>query len=341
MIKEIVTHGSPVHLDELLARLMLRDYGEEKLPGVSTAIFRTIRPGENINELRKREECGEIVLLGLGGGQFDEHETNGDEEKAKECCATLVGKSLGLDQKYDWNRVLKYVLHTDKHPPTLVLDLATSVVRFQRQGWGLNSVLNYTETTVKAALDDFKGFSQTSLLNVKEQSIIINGQDYFIAIAKTDDPNITKYTLYFGAAVAIVKSSTNHIQVITNNEYHLDVRDVLRVLRIWEQKKNRNGKKITDWKTLETEESLPEVPEWYYHGDSNNILNGGTSRPDIPATKLSLDEVVSAVRIGLENSFYSSCRRNLCNSTPNKPCPWHELGLLRCRRIRYQTKRLN
>jgi len=332
MIKEIVTHAKPVHLDELVAHLQLTWYGEDKFPGVGTAKFRAITASDNVDELKKRKD---VILLGLGGSQFDEHGVG--EEKAGECCATLVAQFLGLDQDFSWRKILKYVLHTDKNPPTLTLDLAPTVIRLQRQGLGLNAVSNYVEMAINAAYDDQKGFSQTSLKDVEEEELMINGQKCFIAVAKGDDPNISRYMRFFGATVVVVENSNGHIQVLTNQEYKLDIRDVLRILRIWEQNKNGQTKKVEDWKVLESEETIPTIPQWYYHRDSNNILNGGSSRPDVPATKLSLEEVVSAVRIGLESSFLNC--NGTCYSTFKKPCAWYELGLVRCRRARYASKK--
>ena len=331
MINEIVTHAMPVDLDELVAYLFLRKRGEKKLPGVSTAKFRTITAGENVNELKKRDD---ILLLGLGGGPFDEHGEG--EEKTKECCATLVAKFLGLDQDFCWRKVLKYVLHTDKNLPNLTLDLAPTVVRFQRQGLGLHAVLTYVELTINAAYEDQRGFSQTSLLDVKEEEFTVNGRESFVAIAKGDNPDISRYMRFFGAAVIVVENSRGQISVMTNKEFNLDLRDVLRILRIWEQKKN--GKvQVEDWKTLEAEDYIPTIPQWYFHKDSNSILNGGPKRPDISATKLSLDEVVSAVKIGLGESFNNHCKGE-CISTFKKPCNWYKLGILRCRRARFAKK---
>lgn len=338
MIKEIVTHGTPVHLDELVGKLLFTRYGEDKFPGIGTANFRAITATDNVAELQKRDD---VILLGLGGGPFDEHGAGGNEEKAKECCATLIAKFLGLDQDFCWRTILKYVLHTDKNSPNLTLDLAPTVMRLQKQGFGLNAVSTYVELTVNAAYNAQKGFSQTSLKDVKEEELMINGERRFIAVAKGDDQDIPRYMRFLGATVVVVENSNGHIQVLTNREYKLDVRDILRILRIWEQKKDGDKtNKVEDWKVLETEEIIPTIPQWYYHKDGNNILNGASARPDLPATKLSLEEVVRAVRIGLENSFLN-CDGNCC-STLRKPCPWYSLGLIRCRSarsIRYASRK--
>lgn len=351
MIRQIVTHGLPAHLDELAGCLWLKWYGEKKLPGVSKAIFRPIQGGESVAELAARDDT---ILLGLGGGPYDEHAFNNVPAKEGECCATLVAKALGIDQDFCWRKTIKAVLHTDKNLPSTGLDLARTVVNLQNQGWGLNAVLHYTEIAISAAYEDQKAFSQTSLQNVREEPLTINGEPSFIAIAEEDNPNISRLMRFFGGAVVVIQNKTSHIQVLTNNQYHLDVRDILRVLRILELKKKGGIKKTLaweDWKRFEEMESLEEVPEWYFHKDANNVLNGGQSRLDIPATKLSLTEAVGVVKISLEGHFEpgheKSCREGKCTSVPpkpgppkidgRKPCSWYELGLLRCRRIRVKS----
>jgi hypothetical protein len=322
MIKEIVTHGGTVDLDEAYAYIMLKRNGEDKIPGVSTANFRQITAEDDLEELKKRED---ILLLGLGGGPFDEHV--GDEGKTRECCATLVAKFLGLDQDFCLQKILKYVLHTDKNPPNLTLDLAPTIVRFQKQGYGLNVVLAYTEMTIDAAYEDQK--------NVKEEAIMVNGRESFIAITKGDDLDISRFMRLFGAAVIVVENSRGQISIMTNREYALDLRDILRIIRIWEQKKD-GGVQVKDWKTLEIEASIPALHKWFFHKDSNSILNGGPKRPDVPATKLSLNEVVSAVKLGVDKSFGDHCQGR-CVDTRKRPCGWYELGLLRCRSTRFAS----
>lgn len=323
MIKEIVTHGTPVHFDELVAYMLLREKGGAKFPGAETARFRTITENDDVEAL---EKDGNVILLGLGGGDFDEHAAGQTKDKAKECCATLVAKHLGLDEDICWKRILNYTLHTDKNPPKLALDVASTVIRLQQQGMGLQSVYHYAKVTIEAAYQDQKAFTQTTLSNVKEEPVRINGQDSFIAVAQGNDPHTSKYMRYFGACVVVIKNDNEHIQVLSNKEFNLDMRDILRVIRIREQQKN-GGIKVADWKILEKEESIPAIPEWYFHRDSNNILNGGASRPDLPKTKLGLEEVVEAVKLGLEGG--KEC--NQCT----KPCNLYNLGLLKCRQLRF------
>lgn len=334
MITEIVTHGSPVHLDELVGLILLRRYGNERLPGVSTAPFRTLTANDNIEELAGRDD---VVLLGCGAGRFDEHVFNGDKSKKDDCCATLVARFLGINEDPRWSRILKYTLHTDKNPPTLVLDLASSVMRFQNQGWELDSVLDYTEKTVEAAYAEQVAFFDADISKIREEPLVLNGGSHWIAVIEDDNQALIKRARFLGAAVVIVRNSTGHTVVLTSNNLKLDMRDTARILRYLEQTM-KGEVLVSDWGVLEEEGSIQEAPEWFFHEEARNVLNGSNSRPDLPATTLPLSIVVQAVQTGLQDGFESNrestCLQGRCTSTRDNPCSWYALGLLRCRATR-------
>ncbi|OHA65133.1 MAG: hypothetical protein A3D64_01505 [Candidatus Wildermuthbacteria bacterium RIFCSPHIGHO2_02_FULL_49_9] len=344
MITQIVTHGSPAHLDELAGAIQLQDYGEEKLPGVNTATFRCLQSGENVLELAQREDT---VLLGLGAqfrneGNahriFDEHVANGDTSQSRECAATLVAKFVGIDQEFRWKKILKAILHTDRNPPNLTLDLSVTVMEMQFQGWALCAVLQETRKTLDVHLRKADQFAAVSLLPMKEEELNLNGERHILTTIEGDDPKAPAFARFLGASVVVVRNSSGHVQVLTANHLCLDMRDVIRALRLreqWIQQKVR----VTDWRFLEQEGVIEEVPEWFWHKDSNNILNGGRSRPDAPPTKIPLGIIVETVKMCLEtNRFEPSrqqkCEQGVCTSTPRKPCPLYNLGLVRCRTVR-------
>ena len=346
MITKIVTHGSPAHLDELVGALQLQWYGEEKLPGVSTATFRCLQPGDNLEELAQREDT---VLLGVGAAFrnesnkyriFDEHVANNDTSQRNECAATLVAKFLEIDHEFRWRKILRAVLHTDKNPPNLALDLSVTVMEFQLQGWGLTAVLRYTENTISAHLGKADQFAAVSLLPMRQVEFQLAGKQQWIAVIEGDDSKAPAFARFLGAAVVVVKNSSGHVQVLTTNNFRLDVHDIVRVLRLREQW-IKGEKSAIAWRKLEQEGAIEEVPEWFWHKDSDNILNGGRSRPDIPATKIPLDTIVETVKICLEGGFEPSrqekCRAGICTSTLNNQCRWYNFALLRCRTIQVKT----
>lgn len=54
-----------------------------------------------------------VLWLGTGGGDFDEHPSNGQPRKQDVCCAVLVARALGIESKPGVAHVLKYVLRED------------------------------------------------------------------------------------------------------------------------------------------------------------------------------------------------------------------------------------
>ncbi|TSC98195.1 MAG: hypothetical protein Greene101447_158 [Parcubacteria group bacterium Greene1014_47] len=342
MITEIVTHGSPAHLDELVAVLLLQQHGEEKLPGVNTAQFRCLTAQDNVEELAQREDT---VLLGLGAAFrdegnkhriVDEHVVTGDQTQKNECAATLAAKFLGLDQEFRWRKILRAVLHTDKNPPNLALDLSVTVMEFQLQGWGLHAVLQYTEMTLNAHLKKADQFAATSLLPMRQVELQLNGKQQWITVIEGDDPKAPAFARFLGAAVVVVKNPSGHIQILPTSHLRLDMRDVVRVLRSREEWA-RGNKLDIPWKQIEQEGALKDYPTWFFHKETNNILNGGRSRPDIPATKIPLDTIVETVKMCLEGGFEPSrqerCREGICTSTLKNQCRWYNFALLRCRAI--------
>jgi hypothetical protein len=332
-IAEIVTHGGAVHLDELVGYLQLKWHGEEMFPNVSKAVFRQISSGENTDVLGKKKN---VILLGLGGGQFDEH---GDQQKTNECCASLVAKTLGLDKDFAWGKIVKAVKHTDRNVPTLTLDLSRIVASMQRQGYGLQAILSYVEVGIMTTLKDFREFARTDISKVKEVKLKIGQQEHFIAVAETDDLNVSKYMKFMGAAFVVAKNSSGHVVVLPGEGFRSETKDILRILRIWEQTK-RNDRQEKDWRVLESESLISSLPFWFFNPDNGDILNGGTSRPDVPQTVLSLNEIIDAIKLSSGKEFEPKhgCGKTLfCNSTPRDKCPWYPLGLFRCRSIRKIT----
>lgn len=339
MITEIVTHGSPVHFDELLGLLLLRQYGEERFPGVETAEFRTIMEGETREELLDRKD---VLLLGIGDGPFDEHPLPEIELK-QECCATLVAKALGLDNNPRWTRILRYAVHTDKSRPNLALDLSRIVMLLQAHGKTLSQVVQYTKDAVEAAYAEQDTFFKVNLMDIERVPLRLGGAESWIAVIRKNDSALPRMARYEGAAVVVIRHADDHTQILTTSHLGLDMRDVIRILRIKElEKRGITGDNLPRWVDLERQ-ICEAVQEWFFHLDANNILNGGRSNPDIPATKLSLEEILWAIRTSLEGGFepqrQQTCATWQCSSSPTDHCPWYPLGLLRCRGIRGRTRR--
>jgi hypothetical protein len=104
-----------------------------------------------------------------------------------------------------------------------------------------------------------------------------------------------------------------------------------------EQKKSSTADPITDWKTLAAEGLCAK---WYYQLETETILNGSLTNPDIEPTKLDLRTIASAVITGVNPLyFHTNCpvNKEIVKCT-GRNCPWYHLGLSRCSTTRFHEK---
>jgi len=107
----IVTHENP-DLDAILSSLLLKQFGEEKFPGVSKAKIEfvsagTLYKGENAQTLLDRG----VIMVDTGGGQFDTHpdENNKvDRSKLNRSATDLVAEYLGIIYDPLWKLLIEY-----------------------------------------------------------------------------------------------------------------------------------------------------------------------------------------------------------------------------------------
>ncbi|MEX1027476.1 MAG: hypothetical protein WD049_05650 [Candidatus Paceibacterota bacterium] len=141
--------------------------------------------------------------------------------------------------------------------------------------------------------------------------------------------------------------SNGHVQImrrqnkgslVTNNT----MREIARVLRVMEQVKG-GGVKVSDFRTLESCNFVDEIERWYLHESGNFLLNGANSAPEVTPTLLSEEEIRRALQIALDQTLFEEeraeqCQMGECTHTERNPCPWHCLGLRRCRKIRHKKR---
>ena len=107
-IRRIIMHEKP-HADELAALVILRWWGKLKFPGVEKAKI-SLFGGGRMLEARNLHE--DTIAIGVGGGMFDEH---GREDNQNQCTATLVAKALNLLFHRPLMKILAQTLREDRN----------------------------------------------------------------------------------------------------------------------------------------------------------------------------------------------------------------------------------
>lgn len=324
------THDNP-HLDEVGALLLIEKFGTEEF-------------------LNKYAKDG-MILVGIGGGDLDEHPRDGQGRKNGDCAMSLVAKALGVEEDPALEKILKFITNNDLKGSSHPFDLASLLsARYQCSCNGapekvIRETINDLETFYELQR---RFFASTKADFEKKATIDVvknGGKELKIVSIASNDPQISKFTRSsygYDAAVVIQKKTSGHIQIFTNKRHGIVLFDVAQMIRAAEQK--AKGKVlITDWKILNSEGTIDGVPEWYFHHEGQMLLNGSLTNNDVAPTRLSVKRIRSFVQIALDYDKFSEshaveCKRGICTSTYGKPCEFYPHGLHRCRKVRYQMK---
>lgn len=349
----IVTHER-THLDEYLAIFLLRKFGEEKFPGISEAKVIFWNSGGQTPDARTANdyEKEHALLVGIGGGRFDEHPTTDGDRKEGECAATLVAKALGIADDPSLEKILKFAVNNDLKAAAHPFDLAY-IAKVMHQQYPNNPeiVMEWVMAGLEAKYHEQASFfneTKKEFDRIAEIEVIQGprGKSIKMTTVVSDDEQMSKFarSVYGGnIAVVIQKKSSDNVQIYTNRQYGLTLYDVAQMLRLAEQE--AKGKIVTkEWKALASEGKVEGAEEWFFFQAGQILLNGSLTATGVPPTKLSLEKIREIVRIGVnpnafEARFSDRCKKGICASTRKDECPWYKFGLHRCREIRFEMRK--
>lgn len=338
---EIATHIRP-HLDEIAAIWLLRKFGDGRFPGAGAAkvTFTTARQLAARGGSAEQLERQGILLLGIGGGRFDEHPTAEREKRSEECAATLVAKELGVDGDPALQKILRFVRAIDVEGSASPFDVSYLVKVMHNQlpdhperviSWAmaaLDAKYHEQEQFLRVLKPEFEAKAQVEEIRVG------NRTERLVAI-QSDLENIHKYARSESgarAAVVIQRRSGGNVSIHGDKKPGVDLNETAKLLRLAEQA--AKGRIVTsDDERLTSEGQVPGAEEWFYHKRGQMLLNGSLTAPDVPPTHLSLDQIRELVLAGFDETrlkpFCASSGRCVGDL-----CDWHRLNLERCRLLR-------
>ena len=344
VFKSILTHERP-HVDEIVAIWLLRKFGEQRFPGVGTATvsFTSIRRLAEAGLKPEDYEARGTLLLGIGGGRFDEHPTLEQDRKTGDCATTLVAKELGVSDDPSLAKILRFVRAADVDGNASPFDISYVVKLLHAKHpddphrvieWALVAIeAKYQEqlrffTVVKPEFD----------AKARVEEITVGKKRLRIVTIDSDEDGIHKYARseYGGrAAVVIQRRSTGNVAVFGNKQAGVDLREAAKLIRLAEREA-KGLKLAADDERLLAEGYAPGAEEWFYHRQGQMLLNGSLTQADVPATRLSLDRIAELVKTGVD----STRLKPLCQSTGRcvgEVCDWYAWSLARCVKLRRPT----
>ncbi len=293
------------------------------------------------------------ILIGIGGGEFDEHPQNGSERKAL-CSATLVAQSLGVADDPGVARVLRLVEESDTKPVPTERDFSRIVKLFHRAHPDQPEVaVRWATMAIVAMEGEQRQFVTEAKAEFERSSFSVSvsvpgSRDLIITVVRSDNEQMNAFArskLGSRADVVIQRNSTGHTQIHCRLSREFDrgfflgkFRELIRVLRI-EEARAKGIVLRESWDELECGGTCGPIGAWYFMEEGPTILNGSVKHCAKPATLLECEAVELSVIEAFDVTAFEpdreeSCRKGVCNSPPANPCPWFKRGLYRCRAIR-------
>ncbi len=305
MFHTIATFAKP-QPDTILAIFLLKKFGEQSFPGAKAA---KIELWQHLPEDETAESLTEkgYILVDLGHGQFDHHNHLVDGKPTK-CASEIVAEYLGVKDDPPLKKLLAYARRDDLEGKGTIstdpLDRAFGLS-------GLLSNLNRTYShdlvsVVQMVLSMFEAhyleeYKRTKLMPAEWKELAASGKAKQWGIASaagrlrvvlvpTDNASMSGWLkAYHHFDIVVVRRSSNHVNIITNQAKQINLAPAAALLREREWKKGNSDAPAPA--NLAQQGRLESVPQWYYDTMANTLQNGGANPEGVPPTQLTNEEI--------------------------------------------------
>ncbi len=308
--RRIITHVRP-HLDELLAIKLLWQYGGKKYPGIQDASIEYCGTGEDPEKKSWQQHFNEgTILVGVGGGPFDEHPAiTGEARKDKESACSLVAKDLGLEKHPLWKQLVDWVTESDQTGvhPLHVANLMKDAYRVE-DDYAVAMDLGFAMIDRKARVQQLFLEAQKYLRNLdgtdRHHKIVgRSDRDLDLVVDDSDNFQIGAAARSLKIAIVLQRQPSGNVQVFCNSDrYDFKMTYVITKIReaeIVAQGGSKNSARAIPFEELSRAGKIPQVPNWFYQIPGENLLNGSESTPDTKPTKIPFDKLIKIVHTNL------------------------------------------
>lgn len=347
-IEKIVTHAKP-HLDELCAIWLLLKFGEELFPGIAEAQIELVDSFEETYghiDPATLEEQG-VLCVGVGHGRLDEHLEEGGRQEGM-CAAKLVAYVLGVDNDPALRQILNYVLQSDTEGGNETQFTMALMVKNLNDYQDAQTVIDWVSISLDAKYQQQQEF-QVARQEVKEKGekqTVKGFQNRLVTVYSivSDNPLISQAARSLGADLIVQQKTTGNVAIFPNSRSRLKFAmiDIARLIRVAECRKNGFEPNI-DWKELAGPGTVAGAEKWYFAQNNGDFLLNGSKSHHTDPTALSMEEIMSMVKVGLtpgvfEQSKKVDCKKGCCTHSSSNPCLFYAAGLHRCTRMRYKAR---
>ncbi len=316
MFRTLVSYIKP-QPDTIAAIFLLKKFGEEQFPGISTAtieLWNKIPEGETAESLEQRG----YLLLDLGGSRFDHHTYLVDNKPTK-CVAEIVAETLGVAQDPALKKLLAFVRRDDLEgkgtisPDPLdrafgLAGLLTPLCRtYSHDLVGVIGMVlamfeaHYQEELKRTKLMPAEWKQLSASGAARQWTVMTQHGPLRVVQVVTDNPSMAGWLrAYQHFNLVVLRSSTHHVNLLISQTKPVDLAAIVAQLRAREFRKVHANEPLPD--NLAQQGKMPEIPEWYHDTMAKTIQNGGLNPDGVPPTKLSDDEIRQAIVQALQVS---------------------------------------
>ncbi|MFH1089116.1 MAG: hypothetical protein V1716_01680 [Candidatus Uhrbacteria bacterium] len=302
VLNHIVTHPNP-HLDELATIWEIEKFGTRGFringrPGIHYMSWSEARTFVLENE--------GTIILGMGGGEFDDH---GRSEVT--CTAKLMAKYLGVNRLPELRAILKRVLDSDTLEGEDAFNLPRLIKSQNRHGVPPDQIYKWVADVLDSLFEDGRDFHLGCPKDFSDSGRImkIAGLDVgFVTsgfecmpawLRETKGANICVVRRSSGRCSIFCDGSENSRKVITAIALGL-LGAEQELLCVQDKRRDREARELETMITVGTDGYIPGAEHWFFFRRGGMILNGSESHPDAEPTLLNKAQIRDVVTAAIQ-----------------------------------------
>ena len=303
--------------DTIAAIFLLKKFGDAAFPGVGSAelAFWTDLPaGETSASL----EAKGYILIDLGDGKFDHHNSLVDGRPTK-CSSELVADFLGVASHPPLLKLLAYAKRDDLEGKGTISQDALD------RAFGLSGLLTNLNRTyaedpngvtnmVLAMFEAHFQEEESRTILVKQEwkelqdtnkaiswNVTHKGVQLRLVQLPSDNISMAGFLRnYHRYDLVILRRSTGHVNLISNQARPIDLSGVAATIR--QKEAEKMGLDPATLPPLTAQGRVAAIPQWYYDTVAKSLQNGGIRPEDTKPTTLTDEEIKKATTDGLQGN---------------------------------------
>ncbi|MFH1425953.1 MAG: hypothetical protein ABIG66_00805 [Candidatus Kerfeldbacteria bacterium] len=315
--------------DTIAAAFLLQEYGPNAYHDVTAAAISTEAEGAAAESLEAEIKNGVFMISAL------------PQDSSNTGTLTVrMAEHLEIRRRPELQKMIQWVQGETGAEP--LATAATKLADLKQEGHEVNEILYNIFPLLQSHVHEQKRYHynlpdewakalQGGQAQVYDMKYGKDPLTVAVIEAKSDDMSgfLFQYAK-INADIVVQQYPDKSINVITNRQKNISLENVARIVRAEESRKRDRDISGTSGFFFAREGITEGVVEWYYDTALQQLINRSTDDRQLPPTALTLQDVASAVYIGLtEDVWEKKCPKTGCRGAA---CYFYAYGLLRCRK---------